>query len=149
MKKSEKAISYFRNQFNCSQSVLTAFGTEDGLTEDQCLKISCGFGGGIGRQQLTCGAVSGAVMAIGMKFGKAAGEPEEKKVRTYEKTRKLFCEFHKIHGSTTCREILKGLDLNDPEDHARIKELGLFETICEKCVSDAVEITEMIIKENN
>lgn len=51
MKKSDKAIEYFRNNFNCSQSVLTVFAAEYGLSENDCLKIACAFGGGMGRMQ--------------------------------------------------------------------------------------------------
>jgi C_GCAxxG_C_C family probable redox protein len=146
MNKKEKALEYFRNHFNCSQAVFTVFGTAQGLTENQCLKSACGFGGGMGRQQLTCGAVTGAAMALGMKYGKASGDPEEKKAQTYAKTRELFEEFRKLNGTTNCRELLKGLDMNDPEDHKRIMELRLFEILCEKYVTDAVSITEILNK---
>lgn len=145
MKKNE-ATRYFRNHFNCSQSVFTVFRTECGLTEEQCLKSACAFGGGMGRQQLICGALTGAMMAIGMKYGKAMGDPEEKKVETYAKTRELFAEFENIHGSSNCRELLKGFNMNDPDDHKRIIELRLFDTLCEKYVADAVTITEKLIK---
>jgi C_GCAxxG_C_C family probable redox protein len=146
MKKKEKAIEYFRNKFNCSQAVFTVFGTEEGLSEDICLKAGCGFGGGIGRQQLTCGALTGAVMALGMKYGKAMNDPEEKKAETYARTRELFEEFKRLNGSAVCRELLKGFDMNDPDDHKRITNLRLFEILCEKYVADAVQITEKIIR---
>jgi len=146
MNRKEKAIDYFRSRFNCSQSVFTVFGTGQGLSEDDCLKASCAFGGGMGRQQMTCGAVTGAMMALGLKYGKAMNDPEDKKAETYAKTRQLFSEFIKLHGTTSCRELLKGLDMNDPEDHKKIIELGLFEKLCEKYVSDAVGITEKLIK---
>lgn len=148
MKKKDKALEYFRNHFNCSQSVFTVFGTEEGLSEDQCLKSSCAFGGGMGRQQGTCGAITGAMMALGMKYGKATGDPEEKKSDTYAKTRELFTEFKKLHQSTVCRELLQGFDMNDPEDHQRIMDLRLFETLCEKYVTDSVIITEKLLNED-
>lgn len=141
MNKKDKALKYFRDHFNCSQAVFTVFGTECGLSEDQCLKTACGFGGGIGRQQHTCGAVTGAIMALGMKYGKASGDAEEKKTRTYEMTQEFFRTFEKLNGTTNCRELLRGLDMNDPDDHKKITELRLFETLCEKYVSDAVTIT--------
>lgn len=142
MKRSDKAIEYFRKKFNCSQSVFTVFGTEHGLTENDCLKTACAFGAGMGRQQFTCGAVTGALMAIGLKYGKAMGDPDEKKQHTYQKTREFFNEFVRIHGTTSCRELLRGLDINDPDDHRKIVEQGLFETLCEKYVTDAVRIVE-------
>jgi C_GCAxxG_C_C family probable redox protein len=144
--KKDKAIEYFRNHFNCAQSVFTVFGTETGLNENQCLKAACGFGGGLGRQQMICGAVSGAVMALGMRFGKAIDDPEEMKIDTYNRTRELIREFIKLNGSVNCRQLLKGLDMNDPEDHKKIEAMHLFETSCEKYVADAVEITENLVK---
>jgi len=142
MNRSEKAIEYFRIKFNCAQSVFTVFGTEHGLSENDCLKTACAFGAGMGRQQLTCGAVTGALMAIGLKYGKAIGDPDEKKQHTYEKTREFFTEFIRCHGTTSCRELLGGLDINDPDDHQKIIDQGLFETLCEKYVIDSVRIVE-------
>jgi C_GCAxxG_C_C family probable redox protein len=146
MKKEEKAIKYFRDNFNCSQSVLAAFKTESGLSEDDCLKISCAFGGGMARQQFTCGAVTGAMMVLGIKYGRALNDPEEKKGFTYLKTTEFFNEFRKLNGSINCREILNGLDMNNPEDHKKIIDQKLFDIKCEKCITDAVNIVEAIIK---
>jgi C_GCAxxG_C_C family probable redox protein len=145
MNKQEKAIKYFRDKFNCSQAVLTVFGTECGLCENDCLKISCAFGGGMGRQQFTCGAITGAMMVLGLKYGKAINDPEEKKEITYLKTREFFNEFKKLNGSVNCRELLNGLDLNDPADHQQIIDQKLFDIKCEKCVADAVNIVEALI----
>jgi C_GCAxxG_C_C family probable redox protein len=148
MKKSEKALEYFRNSYNCSQSVLTVFADEFRISEDDCLKISCAFGGGMGRQQYTCGAVTGALMVLGLKYGKALNDPEEKKQHTYAKTRELFVEFIKLNGSANCRELLEGLDMTDPGDHKKIIDRKLFDIKCEKCVADAVRIVErMMIEE--
>lgn len=144
MNRSDKALEYFRNKFNCSQSVFTVYGKEYGLSENDCLKISCAFGGGMGRQQFICGAVTGALMVIGLKYGKGVGDPEEKKQLTYEKTREFFSEFIEHNGSTSCRELLEGYDMNDPDDHRKIVDRGLFEKLCEKYVADAVEIAGRI-----
>jgi C_GCAxxG_C_C family probable redox protein len=146
MKKVDKANEYFRNKFNCSQAVFTVFGTDYGLSENDCLKIGCSFGAGMGRQQMTCGAVTGALLAIGLKYGKALGDSEDKKQETYMKTREFFTEFIKIHGSSSCRELLVGLDMNDPKDYQKIIDQGLFDTNCEKYVADAVRIAEKIMK---
>jgi len=147
MKKTDKAIEYFRNQFNCSQAVFTVFGTDYSLSENDCLKVACAFGGGMGRQQRTCGAVTGAMMALGVKYCKGLDDSEEKKQLTYSRTRELFTEFNKLHGTTNCRELLNGLDLNNPEDHEKIIEQRLFDIKCEKYVKDSVIIVEKIIKQ--
>ncbi|MFN8241623.1 MAG: C-GCAxxG-C-C family protein [Bacteroidales bacterium] len=142
MKKQDQALEYFWNKFNCAQSVFTPFGKEHGLDEAAALKLSCAFGAGMGRQQFTCGAVTGALMAIGLKYGKAIGDPEEKKLETYAKTREFFEAFKAIHGSTSCRTLLNDLDLNDPGDHKKIEELGLFRKNCDCYVKDAVRLAE-------
>lgn len=146
MDKTTEALEYFRNKYNCSQSVLTPFGTELHLSADVCLKIATAFGGGMGRQQQTCGAVTGALMVIGLKYGKGVNDDEVKKQLTYLKTREFFEEFKNIHGSTNCRELLDGLDMTDPEDHQKIMERNLFDLKCEKYVADAVKITEKLLK---
>lgn len=140
----EKAVEYFRKSFNCSQAVFTVFGKDYGLSENDCLKVSCAFGGGMGRQQHTCGAVTGAMMAIGMKYGKSLNDPEEKKKETYAKTREFFERFTGLNGSVNCKVLLDGLDMNDPDDHKEIMERKLFDISCEKYVADAVKIVETI-----
>ena len=146
MKKADKAINYFRNKYNCSQAVFTVFGTDYGLPENECLKVACAFGGGMGRQQYTCGAIMGALMALGLECGKGLNDSEEKKQLTYSKTRELFAEFNKLHGTTNCRELLNGLDFNNCEDLKKILEQRLFDIKCEKFVADSVIIVEKIME---
>lgn len=143
-----KALQYFDNSFNCAQSVLASFAGELGLSEDDSLRVACAFGGGMGRQQYTCGAVTGAAMALGLKFGKALHDAEEKKKLTYEKTVRLFEEFEKLHGSSTCRHLLENLDMRDEKEHAIIVERNLFNTSCRTYVADAVKIAEKIINDS-
>lgn len=145
MKKSEKALRYFNNSFNCAQSVFTTFGPELGLTEDDCLRIACAFGAGMGKQQHVCGAVTGALMVLGTKFGKALNDPESKKEFTYTAAEEFLDRFKAKNGSINCKELLRGLNMNDPEELKKINELMLFETSCEKYIQDAVEITEKFI----
>jgi len=144
MTKAEDACRYFSGSFNCSQSVFTPFGKEKGMSENDCLRISTAFGGGMGRQQLTCGAVTGALMALGILDGRGLHDDVSKKDQAYSKAREFFMEFVKLNGSVTCRELLHGLDMNDPEDQKKIERLGLFRTDCMKYVKDAVEIVERI-----
>lgn len=145
MDRSEKALSYFDNKFNCSQSVLTSFAGELGLTEDESLRIATAFGGGMGRQQFTCGAVTAAAMVLGLKFGKGINDEDEKKQLTYDKTVELFDEFTKLNGSTNCRKLLNDLDMRNENELNLINEQNLFHTNCRKYVADAVKLTEQII----
>ncbi len=148
MDRSEKALEYFDNKFNCAQSVLTAFANELGLSEDESLRVSCAFGGGIGRQQHTCGALTGAAMVLGLAFGKGKNDSDFKKLDSYTKTVELFDEFAKIHGSTNCRKLLNDLNMNDANELELINKLGLFDTNCRKYVADSVRLTEKIIENN-
>jgi len=145
MTKQEDATIYFADTFNCSQAVFTSFGKEMGLTEDQCLKIGSAFGAGMARRQYTCGAVAGSLMALGLYFGRGLGDDISKKEFTYSKTEEFFKEFEKRNGSVICKDLLQGLDMNNPKDRKRIEELGLFQTSCVKYVRDAVEIVEKLI----
>jgi C_GCAxxG_C_C family probable redox protein len=144
MTKQQKAIEYHRNKFNCSQAVFAVMGTDFGLSEDDCLKVACAFGGGMGRLQYTCGAVAGALMALGLKYGMALNDPEEKKLLTYAKTKEFFSEFEKLHGSINCKELLNGLNMNDPADFKKIKDQNLFEIRCEQYIVDAINIVEKL-----
>jgi C_GCAxxG_C_C family probable redox protein len=149
MDRSEKALSYFDNKFNCAQSVLTAFADESGLSEEESLRVSCAFGGGMGRQQHTCGAVTGAAMALGLRFGKGKNDSDEKKLNTYDKTVELFDEFTKLNGSTNCHQLLNNLNMRDEKELELINEQNLFHTNCRKYVADAVRIAENIIAKSS
>ena len=146
MDKTTKAIDYFRNKFNCSQSVLATLGPDHGLSEDDCLKIATAFGGGMGRQQNICGAITGALMVLGLIYGKGLNDPEEKKGYTYHLTKEFFDEFKRLNGSENCLELLDGLNMNNPDDNKRIVERNYYEIRCEKYVSDAVAILDKIMK---
>ena len=90
----------------------------------------------------TCGAVTGATDGDWIEIWKGINDTEEKKQLTYSKTREFFERFRKMHGSINCRDLLDGLDMNDPDDHKKIMERKLFDIKCEKYVGDAVRITE-------
>jgi C_GCAxxG_C_C family probable redox protein len=149
MNKVEIAQQYFATQFNCSQSVFTAFAPDFGITVDNSLKIACAFGGGMGKQQHTCGAVTGALMAIGLKYGKGFSDADEKKQLTYEKTIRFFDEFKAIHGSINCKDLLKGLNMNKPDDLEQMLSEAMFTKLCPQYVATAVQITEQLFAEHN
>jgi len=146
MKKEEKAVDYHRRKFNCSQAVLTVFGPDFGISEDDCLKLASAFGGGMGRKQHICGAVTGALMVLGLKYGMGLNDPEEKKIAAYTKSREFFREFRKLNGSIVCRELLDDLDLNNADDYRQLVDQNLFQIKCEKYMADAVKIVGMLIK---
>lgn len=147
-KKQELAAATFRSGYNCAQSVLSSFSSDFTIERDTLLRLASPFGSGIAKTQETCGAVTGGIMAIGLKYGKGINGTEEEKARAYELSRRLITEFSKEHGCTTCRTLMNGLDMNTPEGMAKIKELDLFRVRCLNYVKSAVKITEEILENN-
>jgi C_GCAxxG_C_C family probable redox protein len=143
--KQQQSLEAFRNGYNCAQSVLSVFAEESGLTKDAGLKLASPFGSGIAYMQETCGAVTGALMAIGLKYGKGENGTNKDKTRAYEISRTFLSEFRKLHNTVCCRQLLDGLDMSTPEGMAKIQELDLFRLRCAKYVQDAVALTEKII----
>jgi C_GCAxxG_C_C family probable redox protein len=124
--------------FNCSQSVFAALAPELGLDQETALKIAAPFGGGISRMGETCGAVTGALMAIGLKEGFSEPDPAAKE-RIYQIGRQLLARFSELHASTRCRDLL-GCDLSTPEGLAKARQRGVFKNQCPVYVKDAVQI---------
>lgn len=146
MTKTEKAVELFKQGFNCSQAVLSAYAKDFGLDEKLLLKIATPFGGGMGRLGRTCGAVTGAFMVLGLKYGRATLEDEQAKETTYKMVQEFTEQFEALHGSIECRELL-GYDLKDPADVKIIKEKNLLSTICSNLVNDAMLILEKMIED--
>ncbi len=137
--KQEKAVHTFQSNFNCAQAVFSVFAEDLGLDKDTCLKISTAFGGGMARRQKVCGAVTGGLMALGMKHGKGLEDADEKKTRTYEISEDFMKAFKERNGSIDCRDIL-GADMRTEKGMEIIQKGNLFKVRCEKCVKDAVEL---------
>ncbi|MFP4015204.1 MAG: C-GCAxxG-C-C family protein [Chitinispirillaceae bacterium] len=146
MNHSDKAAEYFQNGFNCAQSVLVPFADELGMPEDTALRIAGGFGAGMGRNQEVCGAVSGAVMAIGLVYGRGKYDDPEKKNVTYDKVRGFMDAFRKENGAVTCRDLLPGCDLMTEEGQKLFTEKNLKKK-CEGFVRSACGIVERILGE--
>lgn len=143
--KEKEALEYFRNGFNCAQAVFAPFAKENEIPEAHALKIAGGFGGGMGRLQATCGAVTGAYMAIGLKHGKSLGdEGIEKREKTYELVRTFDAAFKKQFTTTSCWELLR-CDLMTDEGKKNFSENKLNEKVCEPCILQAVRILEQLI----
>jgi C_GCAxxG_C_C family probable redox protein len=143
--KKKQAIETFQNGYNCAQSVFSVFSEELGISKDAGMKLANPFGAGITYLQETCGAVTGSLMAIGLKYGKGERGTAEDKERAYDMSRHFLTEFKKAHGSLQCRVLMEGHDMSSPEGIAKIQEMDLFRLRCMKLVQNAVEITESIL----
>ena len=143
--KSLLAAETFQSGYNCSQSVLSVFAEDFGLTKDCCLRLASPFGSGIARMQETCGAVTGALMVIGLKYGKGEHGLEADKANAYKVSQLIIAKFKVRHLSINCLELLDNLDINTPEGMAEIQKRELFRCNCSKYVQDAVEIVESLL----
>lgn len=133
------AVTLFDQGFTCSQAVLAAFASRHGLARDAALRVSCAFGGGVARSGSTCGAVTGALMAIGLAHGRTRVEDEAARERTYEAARAVVDRFRTEHGSDVCRELL-GVDISTPEGREAAAKEGLFRTRCPAFVRSAAKL---------
>ena len=143
MKSSEKqklaneAAERFLNGYNCAQSVLMTMCEHWNVENELIPKIASGFGGGIGRCGSVCGVLTGAVMALGIKFGSNAA-PAEKRRQVYSVSGKLVKQFEKRHGTVYCRDLI-GYDLYDPKEWERAKQEEVVEKTCVHFAREAVE----------
>ncbi len=94
---------------------------------------------------LTCGAVTGAFMVIGLKYGRTSADDWEAKQKTASLVREFAEKFEERHKSIVCKELL-GCDISTDEGSKHAKESNLTGTICPKLVADAVEILEEILQ---
>jgi len=137
---SDDAVKMFGEGFICSQAVFAAFAEDLGLDIKMSLKIANGFGGGIARNQHICGAVSGAIMLIGLKYGKTELADLSSHEKTYEIVNRFIDKFTEKNGAINCFELL-GCTL--PE----AREKGLFASLCSNYVRDAAVILEDLLIE--
>ena len=148
MTRKELAINYFREGYNCSQSVVLAF--SDVLKDDAktLCKIASPFGGGISRMRETCGAVSGMVLVLGHLIGYDTPEMGEKKHELYKKIQEILKIFENKYGSLTCRVLLNLTSKHD-DPKPSLRDHSFFDKRpCLELIGGATEILETYLKEN-
>jgi C_GCAxxG_C_C family probable redox protein len=125
MSKAETALKNF-DAYNCAQSVLSAYAEDYGLDKNQALQASVGFGGGMGRVQEVCGAISAAVITLGLASGFKEGDGRDKINGVYARVHSFIDEFAAQHGSIKCRDLL-GCDLTSETGQQYFKDNNLKE----------------------
>lgn len=147
MKKREIGENYFKQGYNCSQSVVLTFLDEIGLSKEQALKIASSFGGGIGRQREVCGAVSGMMICLGAIKGYSSPDNHTQKAEYYALIQNLCNKFKEINGSIVCRELL---GLSAPSNPTPEKRTDAYykKRPCASLVGDAVQILDEYLKTN-
>jgi C_GCAxxG_C_C family probable redox protein len=139
------AADKFVQGYNCAQSVLWSFRDELNLDADVALKVACGFGAGMAREQEVCGAVTGGIMVLGLKHGRGENQDRPATEQTYRKTQELLRRFKLKHGSCLCRQLLPGCDLKTEAGQKFFKDHDLHNTVCKECVQDVVGIVQELL----
>jgi C_GCAxxG_C_C family probable redox protein len=133
------AMKYFSSDYNCAQSVTKSILESKGIDFDEVFHLTAGFGGGIGLQGHVCGAVSGAVAALGVINGKKYGDAKKHKAMTYESAQEFIRRFKEKNGSIICDKLTE-IEMADKVQHDRALKDGTFQKICPGFVKDAVKI---------
>ncbi|MHC1789428.1 C-GCAxxG-C-C family protein [Solidesulfovibrio sp.] len=132
------AAEHFAGGCNCAQAVLTTLAEDFGLDAPTAVRLATGFGLGMARGG-TCGAVSGAVMVLGLAGGGGGPDGAAAKAATYLRTREFYDRFIERHGSLACRDLI-GLDPSTPEGLEQARREQRFQTICTRLVGDAAAL---------
>ncbi len=146
MNRSQIALSKFSEGYSCAQSVVFSFSDLLDISEDTILKITTGFGAGMGRTQNVCGTVTGAIMVLGMLYGRGINNDIENQEITYDKVQLFLEKFNSEFQTTQCKELLRGCDLLTDKGQEEFERLNLIET-CNRCVAFAVTTLEKMISE--
>ena len=143
MTRKEKAMAYFRQGYNCAQAVVLAFADLTDMDEATLSRMSCSFGGGMGRLREVCGTVTGMFLVTGLLRGYDGAETGEVKAAHYARIQALAKEFERQNGSIVCRELLalRQKHRDDPTPEART-EAYYAGRPCAELVGIAAEILE-------
>jgi C_GCAxxG_C_C family probable redox protein len=135
----EKAVSRFKEGYVCSESILMTFAEVNGIKCEHIPKIATGFAGGMGRSGSVCGALTGAIMALSLKYGRTKLNETEAYEKCMTKSRELYTQFEKTCGSIYCRD-LTHCDLTTAEGRRKFKEQQIREKVCAKIVENSMRI---------
>lgn len=133
----------FAQGLNCAQSVFSAFADTADISEEAALRLASPFGGGIARQGQVCGAVTGALMVLGLRRGNSTPQGKEE---TYRLSEEFVRAFQERHGAVLCRELI-GYDISTPKGLQAARDGKVFHSICPGLVNSAAEMLAGMPKE--
>jgi C_GCAxxG_C_C family probable redox protein len=143
MRRADRAVQLFGEGRACSQAVLLAWSRDLGLDDDLALRLAAPFGSGM-RLGSTCGALTGALMVLGLATCDERCATREGRALTAEPIAALSERFVARVGAIDCPGIL-GCDVRDPETAARARAEGLYGSRCTPAVRAAAEILEDLL----
>jgi C_GCAxxG_C_C family probable redox protein len=138
------AAGRFARGYNCAQSVFSAFSEDAGVSNELALKLTAPLGGGMARAGETCGALSGALLALGLRYG--TDRPEGKE-QMYRLAREFVEQFRSQHGSLVCRELV-GYDISTTEGLQAAREHNAFGSVCPVIVEQTARALARYIEEH-
>ena len=139
------AEAYAADGYLCSEAVLLALAESMGVESELIPRIATGFAAGVARTGHVCGALSGAIMGLGLRYGRDTPGTDPEK-RPYWYGRVLAEAFEETHGSVTCPGVL-GLDINDPDDYTRYTEKNMWVTRCREVIRTAAGLAYDVLQE--
>ena len=140
MNEVSRTVELYRDGCACSQAILAVYGHPFGLSRELAMRIAAGFAGGM-RLAETCGAVTGALMVLGLRHASADCTTPAGRKEVYQRVVEFTDRFKVRNGSVVCRELLE-CDISTPEGLRQAEQQGLFKTTCTKMVEQAAEILE-------
>ncbi len=140
-----KAEALFASGSSCAQAVFAAFAPDFGIDEGSAHRIAAGLGGGFGRKQYLCGAVSGAALVLGLAFGNSEGADGAAKEATYARVHAFISEIEAERGASDCRTLLEGNDTATPAGREAVKQAGLSAKVCRPLVAHVAEKLDSIL----
>ena len=145
MLNTDEILEKFASGFDCAQVILEHYCENYGVSTNVARKLSTGFGGGCMRGE-TCGAIVGAYMALGLKYGifKDGEEGQNQKVESCKKCEEFNKKFKEIYNSFECRELLHA-DISTKEGMKEISDKNLMTTFCPALVSDVTKILDEML----
>ena len=141
MSKIETAVARFEEGCSCAQAVFATYAEDQGMDHSTAMRVSSGFGGGMGMMGDACGAVTGAFMILGMQYG---GEDKNARTKACAMVREFADRYRARHGAIACRDLV-GCDISTPEGVQTMRENKLRSKICTGLVRDAAEILEEML----
>lgn len=145
--KSKKARDLFLEGYNCSQSVIGAFCEDFGIDFNTAMLLSSSFGGGMGGLREVCGALSGAFMVIGLKYGYADPKSTQEKAELYKKIKNIAEAFKEKYQTILCRELLAAQKLTVSSEPSLRTEKYYKERPCAVFVETAAELLDALLIE--
>ena len=140
----ERAIGYIDDGFLCVEAVLKTLADLKGLESEYIPAIASGMAAGVARTNQICGAVTGAILGLGLWFGRR--EPVEGDRRIYWYSRLFIDRWMESHPSTNCAGLL-GIELEDPEGYAVFQDNDYWNVKCRQYIKEAIDLAIDIINE--